>query len=142
MKRKGFLLIDTLVSIFIFSTIILSLIILMNKNIENIRNILNSQEKKRIVFNISNVIKRDFYMLREEKKYNLTCEENKFFLIGEGLKENIGKFRYLSLDKIKNIKLLKKSVILNDEDIGEMFFISLEIDNEKIEKVIEEKDEK
>lgn len=142
MKKKGFLLIDILTSIFIFSTIILSILILMNKNIENVRNILISQDEKRAIFNISNIIKRDFYLERREKNYNLTFEENKFFLNGEASKESIGKFKYLSLDRIKNIKLLKKSIILNNENIGEMFFIFFEIGDKKIEKVIEEKNEK
>ena len=56
--------------------------------------------------------------------------------------ESIGKFKYLSLDNLKNIKIFKREVTLNNENIGEMFYISVEIKGKKIEKVIEEKYEK
>lgn len=142
MKKKGFLLVDVLVSIAIFSTVIFSLLILMNKNIENTRKIMELQEEKRAIFNIENILKRDFDLEKKEKNYEIYQEENKIFLREKSKNESIGKFKYLSLDNLKNIKIFKREVALNNENIGEMFYISIEIKGKKIEKVIEEKYEK
>lgn len=142
MKKKGFLLVDVLVSIAIFSTVIFSLLILMNKNIENTRKIMELQEEKRAIFNIENILKRDFDLKKKEKNYQIYQEENEIFLREKSKNESIGKFKYLSLDNLKNIKIFKREVALNNENIGEMFYISVEIKGKKIEKVIEEKYEK
>lgn len=142
MKKKGFLLVDVLVSIAIFSTVIFSLLILMNKNIENTRKIMELQEEKRAIFNIENILKRDFDLEKKEKNYEIYQEENEIFLREKSKNESIGKFKYLSLDNLKNIKIFKREVALNDENIGEMFYISVKIKGKKIEKVIEEKYEK
>ena len=142
MKKKGFLLVDVLVSIAIFSTVIFSLLILMNKNIENTRKIMELQEEKRAIFNIENILKRDFAPKKKEKNYQIYQEENEIFLREKSKNESIGKFKYLSLDNLKNIKIFKREVALNNENIGEMFYISVEIKGKKIEKVIEEKYEK
>lgn len=142
MKKKGFLLVDVLVSIAIFSTVIFSLLILMNKNIENTRKIMELQEEKRAIFNIENILKRDFDLEKKEKNYEIYQKENKIFLREKSKNESIGKFKYLSLDNLKNIKIFKREVALNNENIGEMFYISVEIKGKKIEKVIEEKYEK
>lgn len=142
MKKKGFLLVDVLVSIAIFSTVIFSLLILMNKNIENTRKIMELQEEKRAIFNIENILKRDFDLEKKEKNYEIYQKENKIFLREKSKNESIGKFKYLSLDNLKNIKIFKREVTLNNENIGEMFYISVEIKGKKIEKVIEEKYEK
>lgn len=142
MKKKGFLLVDVLVSISIFSTVIFSLLILMNKNIENTRKIMEIQEEKRAFFNIENIIKRDFYIEEKEKNYEIHQEENEIFLREKSNNESIGKFKYLSASNLKNIKIFKREVILNNENIGEIFYISVEIKDKKIEKVIEEKYEK
>ena len=142
MKKKGFLLVDVLVSIAIFSTVIFSLLILMNKNIENTRKIMELQEEKRAIFNIENILKRDFAPKKKEKNYQIYQEENEIFLREKSKNESIGKFKYLSLDNLKNIKIFKREVALNNENIGEMFYISVKIKGKKIEKVIEEKYEK
>lgn len=142
MKKKGFLLVDILVSIAIFSTVIFSLLILMNKNIENTRKIMELQEEKRAIFNIENILKRDFDLEKKEKNYEIYQKENKIFLREKSKNESIGKFKYLSLDNLKNIKIFKREVTLNNENIGEMFYISVEIKGKKIEEVIEEKYEK
>lgn len=142
MKKKGFLLVDILVSIAIFSTVIFSLLILMNKNIENTRKIMELQEEKRAIFNIENILKRDFDLEKKEKNYQIYQEENEIFLREKSKNESIGKFKYLSLDNLKNIKIFKREVALNNENIGEMFYISVKIKGKKIEKVIEEKYEK
>ena len=142
MKKKGFLLVDVLVSIAIFSTVIFSLLILMNKNIENTRKIMELQEEKRAIFNIENILKRDFAPKKKEKNYEIYQEKNEIFLREKSKNESIGKFKYLSLDNLKNIKIFKREVILNEENIGDMFYISIEIKNKKIEKVIEEKYER
>ena len=127
MKKKGFLLVDVLVSIAIFSTVIFSLLILMNKNIENTRKIMELQEEKRAIFNIENILKRDFAPKKKEKNYQIYQEENEIFLREKSKNESIGKFKYLSLDNLKNIKIFKREVALNNENIGEMFYISVEI---------------
>ena len=142
MKKKGFLLVDVLVSIAIFSTVIFSLLILMNKNIEKTRKIMELQEEKRAIFNIENILKRDFDLEKKEKNYEIYQKENKIFLREKSKNESIGKFKYLSLDNLKNIKIFKREVALNNENIGEMFYISVEIKGKKIEKVLEEKYEK
>lgn len=142
MKKKGFLLVDVLVSIAIFSTVIFSLLILMNKNIENTRKIMELQEEKRAIFNIENILKRDFDLEKKEKNYEIYQEENEIFLREKSKNESIGKFKYLSLDNLKNIKVFKREVILNNENIGDIFYISIEIKGKKIEKIIEEKYEK
>ena len=142
MKKKGFLLVDILVSIAIFSTVIFSLLILMNKNIEKTRKIMELQEEKRAIFNIENILKRDFDLEKKEKNYEIYQKENKIFLREKSKNESIGKFKYLSLDNLKNIKIFKREVALNNENIGEMFYISVEIKGKKIEKVLEEKYEK
>ena len=142
MKKKGFLLVDVFVSIAIFSTVIFSLLILMNKNIENTRKIMELQEEKRAIFNIENILKRDFDLKKKGKNYQIYQEENEIFLREKSKNESIGKFKYLSLDNLKNIKIFKREVALNNENIGEMFYISVEIKGKKIEKVLEEKYEK
>ena len=142
MKKKGFLLVDVLVSIAIFSTVIFSLLILMNKNIENTRKIMELQEEKRAIFNIENILKRDFDLEKKEKNYEIYQKENKIFLREKSKNESIGKFKYLSLNNLKNIKIFKREVALNNENIGDIFYISVEIKGKKIEKVIEEKYEK
>ena len=96
MKKKGFLLVDVLVSIAIFSTVIFSLLILMNKNIENTRKIMELQEEKRAIFNIENILKRDFAPKKKEKNYQIYQEENEIFLREKSKNESIGKFKYLS----------------------------------------------
>ena len=111
MKKKGFLLVDVLVSIAIFSTVIFSLLILMNKNIENTRKIMELQEEKRVIFNIENILKRDFDLEKKEKNYEIYQEENEIFLREKFKNESIGKFKYLSLDNLKNIKIFKREVL-------------------------------
>lgn len=142
MKKKGFLLIDVLMSIFIFSMVIFSLLTLMNKNIENTRKIIDFQEEKRAIFNIENILKRDFFIDKKEKNYEIYQKENEIFLREKSNNKSLGKFKYLSESNLKNIKIFKREVILNNENVGEIFYISIEIKDEKIEKIIEEKYEK
>lgn len=140
MKTKGFLLMDVIVSIFIFLVIILNLLIILNKNFESVKKLVLNQEILRIVNNIENVMERDLNEKREEKSYCIIDHKNKLTLknMKNNREEEVGKFKYISKDNIKNIKIIGKNVILNNERIGKIFFFVIEIDEQHIENIIEE----
>lgn len=139
MKIKGFLLVDLIISIFLFVNIIFGLLLLLNKNNEKTRKLLVMLDEKRLVFNIENIIERDIKKDFLISNYQLNEKEKIFYL--ENLLKNeitrIGKYRYLYIDEIKNIKTFKNEVLLENEIIGEVYIFSLEIENKKIEKIIE-----
>ncbi|NME36260.1 hypothetical protein [Fusobacterium sp. FSA-380-WT-3A] len=139
MKRKGFLLIDLIVSIFLFVNVILGLLLLLNKNNDKARKLLIETDKKRLIFNIENIIERDLKRDFSIAKYQLIQKDEIFYL--ENLLKNnvtkIGKYKYLKLEDIKNIKTLKKEVLLENQVIGEVYIFYLEFENKKIEKIIE-----
>lgn len=140
MRNKGFLLVDVVVSIFIFLVIILNLLVILNKNFENMKKLVFNQEKSRIVNNIENIMERDIKEKREEKSYCIIDNENELILknLKNNRDEEIGKFKYISKENIKNIKIIGKDVILNNEKIGKIFFSSIGLDNKCLENIIEE----
>lgn len=140
MRNKGFLLVDVVVSIFIFLVIILNLLIILNKNFESMKKLVLNQEILRIVNNIENIMERDLNEKREEKSYCIIDHKNKLILknMKNNREEEVGKFKYISKDNIKNIKIIGKDVILNNESIGKIFFSVIEIDEQYIENIIEE----
>lgn len=140
MRNKGFLLVDVVVSIFIFLVIILNLLVILNKNFESIKKLVLNQEILRIVNNIENIMERDLNEKREEKSYCIIDHKNKLTLknMKNNREEEVGKFKYISKDNIKNIKIIGKDVILNNESIGKIFFSVIEIDEQNIENIIEE----
>ncbi|MCI6153316.1 hypothetical protein [Fusobacterium perfoetens] len=139
MKRKGFLLIDLIVSIFLFVNVILGLLLLLNKNNDKTRRLLVETDEKRLIFNIENIIERDLKKDFSITKYQLIQKDEIFYL--ENLSKNnvtkIGRYKYLKLEDIKNIKTLKKEVLLENQVIGEVYIAYLELENKKIEKIIE-----
>lgn len=139
MKRKGFLLIDLIVSIFLFVNVILGLLLLLNKNNDKTRRLLVETDEKRLIFNIENIIERDLKKDFSIAKYQLIQKDEIFYL--ENLSKNnvtkIGRYKYLKLEDIKNIKTLKKEVLLENQVIGEVYIAYLELENKKIEKIIE-----
>lgn len=137
MKNKGFLLVDIVVSIFIFIVIILNLLVILNKNFENMKKLVLNQEKDRLMKNIENIIERDFNEKKEKRTYYIIDNKNKLIL-KNNREEEIGKFKYISKDNIENIKIIEKDVVLNNKNIGKIFFSVIEIDGQYIENIIEE----
>lgn len=140
MKNKGFLLVDAIVSIFIFIVIILNLLVILNKNFENMKKIVLNEEKVRIINNIQNILQRDFSEKKEEKLYYILDGDNKLILknLKNNREEELGKFKYISKENIKEIRIKGKDIILNNKNIGKIFFSFIEIDDKNIENIIEE----
>lgn len=140
MKNKGFLLVDAIVSIFIFIVIILNLLVILNKNFENMKKIVLNEEKVRLINNIQNILQRDFSEKKEEKLYYILNSDNKLILknLKNNREEELGKFKYISKENIKEIRIKGKDIILNNKNIGKIFFSFIEIDDKNIENIIEE----
>lgn len=142
MKKKGFLLLDILVSIGLFSFIALNLLVLMNKNIKNFRIITSKQETERLINNIENILKRDFYKKKLQYKYEIEEKEiENIYLknLENNNIESLGRYSQISFKEIKNIKIVDKKVNINQKEIGKISFVQIEINGKIIEKVIEEK---
>ena len=140
MKNKGFLLVDAIVSIFIFIVIILNLLVILNKNFENMKKIVLNEEKVRLINNIQNILQRDFSEKKEEKLYYILDGDNKLILknLKNNREEELGKFKYISKENIKEIRIKGKDIILNNKNLGKIFFSFIEIDDKNIENIIEE----
>lgn len=140
MKNKGFLLVDAIVSVFIFIVIILNLLVILNKNFENMKKIVLNEEKVRLINNIQNILQRDFSEKKEEKLYYILDGDNKLILknLKNNREEELGKFKYISKENIKEIRIKGKDIILNNKNLGKIFFSFIEIDDKNIENIIEE----
>lgn len=140
MKNKGFLLVDAIVSIFIFIVIILNLLVILNKNFENMKKIVLNEEKVRLINNIQNILQRDFSEKKEEKLYYILDGDNKLILknLKNNREEELGKFKYISKENIKEIRIKGKDIILNNKNIGKIFFSFIVVDDKNIENIIEE----
>ena len=140
MKNKGFLLVDAIVSVFIFIVIILNLLVILNKNFENMKKIVLNEEKLRLINNIQNILQRDFSEKKEEKLYYILNGDNKLILknLKNNREEELGKFKYISKENIKEIRIKGKDIILNNKNFGKIFFSFIEIDDKNIENIIEE----
>lgn len=140
MKNKGFLLVDAIVSVFIFIVIILNLLVILNKNFENMKKIVLNEEKVRLINNIQNILQRDFSEKKEEKLYYILDGDNKLILknLKNNREEELGKFKYISKENIKEIRIKGKDIILNNKNIGKIFFSFIVVDDKNIENIIEE----
>ena len=140
MKNKGFLLVDAIVSVFIFIVIILNLLVILNKNFENMKKIVLNEEKLRLINNIQNILQRDFSEKKEEKLYYILNSDNKLILknLKNNREEELGKFKYISKENIKEIRIKGKDIILNNKNLGKIYFSFIEIDDKNIENIIEE----
>ena len=140
MKNKGFLLVDAIVSVFIFIVIILNLLVILNKNFENMKKIVLNEEKLRLINNIQNILQRDFSEKKEEKLYYILNGDNKLILknLKNNREEELGKFKYISKENIKEIRIKGKDIILNNKNLGKIYFSFIEIDDKNIENIIEE----
>ena len=144
-KKEGFLLIDMIVSLSLYTIIILSLIILLNKNMFHTRNLYSYQEEIRIIQNIENIVRRDIYIDKDiliNKKYRLIMEKNILYLENDLRRESLGKIKFLGDKDITNIVVKNSKVFLKEKLIGKTWILSFEIKNNIRTYLVEETYEK
>ncbi len=139
-KKRGFLLMDMIVSLSLYTVIILSLIILLGKNMRLTSNLYKNNEIRRIEHNIKNIVRRDIEIDKtEDKNYKIIKFENKLYLenIRSLQRESLGSYLYLSEEKIKDISVKNEKIIIESEEIGNIWMIYYLFDEESRAYVIE-----
>lgn len=141
MKRKGYLFIEIIVIMGVFSTIILPLVMLMDKNINKINFIREEYEVKKVVDNLEKVFIK---ILQDDKnknlEYRLTREKDENFLLSDSLGKNITRLRGIRLNSEIKVFVEKKKVFIEEYKIKKeflsIFILKVKIKDKIIKKVL------
>ncbi|WP_300358601.1 hypothetical protein [Fusobacterium sp.] len=141
MKRKGYLFIEIIVIMGVFSVIIFPLVMLMDKNINKINFIREEYEVKKVVDNLEKVFIK---ILQDDKnknlEYRLTREKNENFLLSDSLGKNITRLRGIRLNSEVKIFIEKKKVFIEEDKIKKeflsIFILKVKIKDKIIKKVL------
>lgn len=141
MKRKGYLFIEIIVIMGVFSVIIFPLVMLMDKNINKINFIREEYEVKKIVDNLEKVFVK---ILQDDKnkdlEYRLTKDKDENFLLSNSLGKNITRLRGIRLNSEVKIFIEKKKVFIEEDKIKKeflnIFILKVKIKDKIIKKVL------
>lgn len=141
MKRKGYLFIEIIVIMGVFSVIIFPLVMLMDKNINKINFIREEYEVKKVVDNLEKVFIK---ILQDDKnknlEYRLTREKDENFLLSDSLGKNITRLRGIRLNSEVKIFIEKKKVFIEEDKIKKeflsIFILKVKIKDKIIKKVL------
>ncbi|WP_300393090.1 hypothetical protein [Fusobacterium sp.] len=141
MKRKGYLFIEIIVIMGVFSVIIFPLVMLMDKNINKINFIREEYEVKKVVDNLEKVFIK---ILQDDKnknlEYRLTREKDENFLLSDSLGKNITRLRGIRLNSEVKIFIEKKKVFIEEDKIKKEFLsiviLKVKIKDKIIKKVL------
>lgn len=141
MKRKGYLFIEIIVIMGVFSVIIFPLVMLMDKNINKINFIREEYEVKKVVDNLEKVFIK---ILQDDKnknlEYRLTREKDENFLLSDSLGKNITRLRGIRLNSEIKVFIEKKKVFVEEDGIKKeflnIFMLNIKIKDKIIKKVL------
>lgn len=141
MKRKGYLFIEIIVIMGVFSVIICPLVMLMDKNINKINFIREEYEVKKVVDNLEKVFIK---ILQDDKnknlEYRLTREKDENFLLSDSLGKNITRLRGIRLNSEIKVFIEKKKVFIEEDKIKKeflsIFILKVKIKDKIIKKVL------
>lgn len=140
-KYRGFMFTELIVITGIFSIIILPLIMLMNKNIKNIRLIKYEYEMIKTVGNIENIFNSLIKEKEIEGRYFL--EKNKSFFILKDSDKKITILRGIKYLENLEINIFKKNIFSENDgekkNISKVYVLEIRDKNKIIRKILYEK---
>lgn len=140
-KYRGFIFTELIVITGIFSIIILPLIMLMNKNIKNIRVIKYEYEMIRTAENLENIFNSLIKEKEIEGRYFL--EKNKSFFILKDSDKKITILRGIKYMESLEINIFKKNIFSENDgekkNISKVYIIEIKYKNKIIRKILYEK---
>lgn len=141
MKNKGFIFIELLMVMGIFTMIIFPMVMLMNKNIKLITVIRTGNEIERTAENIENIVLNLIENKKQGQRYFLefNSEENSVFFKDDSGK-NITQLRGIKYISKGEAVILKKKIFYEEEGIekefGNIYILELKLNDKKIRKVL------
>lgn len=144
MKRKGYLFIEFILVVGLFSVIIFPLIILMDRNINNLNYIRNEYEIRKLTRNLENIFVK-IEKGGENKNYYLVKDENEkgSFVLEEETGKIVTKLRGIKMPPATKISISKSKIFFeedkNDEtkkNFTEIFILEIKIKDKIIKKIL------
>lgn len=141
MKNKGFIFIELLMVMGIFTMIIFPMVMLMNKNIKLITVIRTGNEIERTAENIENIVLNLIENKKHGQRYFLefnSGENSAFFKDDSG--KNITQLRNIKYISKGEAVILKKKIFYEEEgmekEFGNIYILELKLNDKKIRKVL------
>ncbi len=141
MKNKGFIFIELLMVMGIFTMIIFPMVMLMNKNIKLITVIRTGNEIERTAENIENIVLNLIENKKHGQRYFLefnSGENSAFFKDDSG--KNITQLRSIKYISKGEAVILKKKIFYEEEgmekEFGNIYILELKLNDKKIRKVL------
>lgn len=141
MKVRGYLFIELIMIMGIFSIIIFPLVMLMNKNINYITIIRNEYETEKFIGNLENIfIKLLKNPENQKKKYNLIQDEEGNFILKNDFGKEITKLRNIRINSDIKISLNKEKIFLEEDNLKKeftkIFILEIKLENKIVKKVL------
>lgn len=139
MKKRGYLFMELIVVMGLFSVVIFPLIMLMDKNIKSLNFIMEDYEVRKITENLEIIFEKILKPDEENLKFFLKEDESEsgnFILINEK-REKITKLRNVRINSDIKISVEKKKIFAKDikKEICSVFVLEIKTRN-KIKKKI------
>ncbi len=129
MRKKGYLFVELIIVLGLFSIVIFPLIMLMDKNIKSLNFIREDYEIRKITKNLETVFEKILKTERENLNFSLLEDktENGSFILLNSRGEKITKFRNIRINKDIKISVKKRKILAEDskKDIGEIFILEI-----------------
>ena len=129
MRKKGYLFVELIIALGLFSIVIFPLIMLMDKNIKSLNFIREDYEIRKITKNLETVFEKILKTERENLNFSLLEDktENGSFILLNSRGEKITKFRNIRINKDIKISVKKRKILAEDskKDIGEIFILEI-----------------
>lgn len=141
MKVRGYLFIELIMIMGIFSIIIFPLVMLMNKNINYITIIRNEYETEKFIGNLENIfIKLLKNPENQNKKYNLIQDDEGNFILKNDFGKEITKLRNIRINSDIKISLNKEKIFLEEDNLKKeftkIFILEIKLENKIVKKVL------
>lgn len=129
MRKKGYLFVELIIVLGLFSIVIFPLIMLMDKNIKSLNFIREDYEIRKITKNLETVFEKILKTERENLNFSLLEDktENGSFILLNSRGEKITKFRNIRINNDIKISVKKRKILAEDskKDIGEIFILEI-----------------
>ena len=129
MRKKGYLFVELIIVLGLFSIVIFPLVMLMDKNIKSLNFIREDYEIRKITKNLETVFEKILKTERENLNFSLLEDktENGNFILLNSRGEKITKFRNIRINKDIKISVKKRKILAEDskKDIGEIFILEI-----------------
>ena len=147
MRKRGYLFAELIIVMGLFSVIIFSLVMLMNKNIKNLNFIREDYEIRKVTKNLEIVFEKILKTDRENLNFSLIKDKTEIgsFILLNGRGEKITKFRNIRINNKIEISVEKRKIFAEDREknIGEIFVLEIKTGNRIKNKILSvESDEK